>query len=657
MGDERIEKKRLVLCLSGGGLRATLFHLGVVKALRTHQLSGKSALQTVDEVYSVSGGSILAAHMLVNWSRYTDPDDNVFAQVEREILKFAASNIRDRILRRWFLTGWLGGLHSLCSRLPFVGGFFGKTKGLFSRTYWLQTQYESRKFVGKKGIGEATARPETHPQFHFLATSFKTGELCSFSGDRFEIEARDGQEDQAPQFAPTPCGHLRLSLAVAASSAFPPMFPPIELTDDQLANPNDEKFLTAISLSDGGVYDNLGIEKFRRNWERQDRPPTRLIISDAGGSFRTSAENNYGNVVARNVRASDILMHRIGDKLKADIKALDNQIIDDVTIRISDTVRGADVSEAVQQRLRLVRTDLDRFDGKLADMLVRHGERLAKASIPWLPVKGESEMGNLVSPTSAETEALDAILQRAANRSFRSLMFGRDWTTPIFLPAFLALLLSLPVAIGFGAWTYVKNAQLATQKTVLAKQKTELASGLQQDIQNAGTVFAELRDKCLERNRVCSRLDYEKLADKLHVALNEARQAVNVRLPQRNTDTKANVGASIPTEPPTAISGQQTIPHRQKIYVQFAGLIAREKVKLLYNDLRKNGWAVQGNSGERVPSAYGLNEVRYSGGEENKMAAIKLAEAVQRSSIAGADISVNKLDIIQPDVLEVWISR
>ena len=47
---------RLGLALSGGGLRATLFHLGVVRFLRDAGL-----LRDITHIVSVSGGSILGA--------------------------------------------------------------------------------------------------------------------------------------------------------------------------------------------------------------------------------------------------------------------------------------------------------------------------------------------------------------------------------------------------------------------------------------------------------------------------------------------------------------------------------------------------------------------------------------------------------------------
>ena len=55
---------KLGLALSSGGFRATLYHLGVVRFLRD-----AGALQDVTDIASVSGGSILAAHLVLNWVR------------------------------------------------------------------------------------------------------------------------------------------------------------------------------------------------------------------------------------------------------------------------------------------------------------------------------------------------------------------------------------------------------------------------------------------------------------------------------------------------------------------------------------------------------------------------------------------------------------
>ena len=56
---------RIGLALSGGGFRATLFHLGMIRFMREAAI-----LPAVTHITSVSGGSILAAHLVLNSERY-----------------------------------------------------------------------------------------------------------------------------------------------------------------------------------------------------------------------------------------------------------------------------------------------------------------------------------------------------------------------------------------------------------------------------------------------------------------------------------------------------------------------------------------------------------------------------------------------------------
>jgi predicted acylesterase/phospholipase RssA len=56
-----IAMKKIGLALSGGGHRAALYHLGVVRFLRD-----AGVLPQVTHITSVSGGSIFAAHLALN---------------------------------------------------------------------------------------------------------------------------------------------------------------------------------------------------------------------------------------------------------------------------------------------------------------------------------------------------------------------------------------------------------------------------------------------------------------------------------------------------------------------------------------------------------------------------------------------------------------
>src|SRR5688572_11493263 len=69
-GDDRAPgnqpEQGTALCLSGGGYRAMLFHTGSLL-----YLNQRSWLPKIDRISSVSGGSITAAVLAMNWGRLT----------------------------------------------------------------------------------------------------------------------------------------------------------------------------------------------------------------------------------------------------------------------------------------------------------------------------------------------------------------------------------------------------------------------------------------------------------------------------------------------------------------------------------------------------------------------------------------------------------
>ena len=151
---------KLGLALSGGGFRATLYHLGVVRFLRD-----AGALQNVSDIASVSGGSILAAHLVLNWDRYNGDDAN-FAAAASEIVKFVQFDVRNHIVRR--LPMQLP--FRLLAKLPFLEGRRFTPNALLDRYY--------RKYLyGDRCLHEL---PE-QPMLHMLATNVSTGALSAFN--------------------------------------------------------------------------------------------------------------------------------------------------------------------------------------------------------------------------------------------------------------------------------------------------------------------------------------------------------------------------------------------------------------------------------------------------------------------------------------------
>jgi hypothetical protein len=72
-----------------------LYHLGVARYLRDADL-----LSSVSHITSVSGGSVFAAHLALNWDRYCGTPEQ-FDEAAREILDFVRLDVRNRIIRRY----------------------------------------------------------------------------------------------------------------------------------------------------------------------------------------------------------------------------------------------------------------------------------------------------------------------------------------------------------------------------------------------------------------------------------------------------------------------------------------------------------------------------------------------------------------------------
>src|SRR5436853_4611803 len=68
-------KDELGLCLSGGGYRAMLFHLGAL-----WRLNELGCLTKLDRISSVSGGSITAGVLAVNWPHLDFDRDGIAQQ-------------------------------------------------------------------------------------------------------------------------------------------------------------------------------------------------------------------------------------------------------------------------------------------------------------------------------------------------------------------------------------------------------------------------------------------------------------------------------------------------------------------------------------------------------------------------------------------------
>jgi predicted acylesterase/phospholipase RssA len=228
---------KLGLALSGGGFRATLFHLGVVRFLRD-----AGALRDVTDITSVSGGSILAAHLVLNWDQYNG-DEQRFTEAATQIVKFVQFDVRNHIVRRLPLLYVLG---FLAKRLP------GRRRGLTANA--ILERYYARFLYGGRCLYELPERP----RLHILATNISNGGLSAFNRDGLYIQQRT--QAGAPEFDRISGQMASIARIVGASSAFPGFFSPVAIRAADLGV-REGQFPTEW-FTDGGVYDNLGIRAF-----------------------------------------------------------------------------------------------------------------------------------------------------------------------------------------------------------------------------------------------------------------------------------------------------------------------------------------------------------------------------------------------------------
>jgi NTE family protein len=239
------------LALSGGGIRATLFHLGALTRLRELDWLGR-----LDRVSSVSGGSIMSAILARAWPELSAEgfSSRVFERlVTRPTLRFA-----DRTIDVFVIAAGL---------IPGVN-----PADLLARRF-------DRILTGGMRLADLPDRP----RFVFNAATLATGVSWRF---------------QKPYMGDSRLGvvcepDLPLSRAVAASASFPPFVAPLvlDLRGMELRKTpgadlfDDERYLALherVLLLDGGAYDNLGIEPVEGR--------CRIVLaSDAGGNLRVDA--------------------------------------------------------------------------------------------------------------------------------------------------------------------------------------------------------------------------------------------------------------------------------------------------------------------------------------------------------------------------------
>ena len=234
------------IALSGGGFRATLFHTGAL--IRLNQMR---MLPEIGTFSSVSGGSIIAGLLATKW----------------ENLKFAngaALNFNREIVK----PAWDFCCKNIDQKTAILSVITGGAE--------LEKIYRDQ-LVGTTTFNQLPDKPE----FVFNAAHLETGRNCTLSKEKLHTW-RLG-DIKIPE--------MQIAKAIAASSAFPPAFPPVILKLDPSAFIKSEhadllhreELKRRISLTDGGVYDNLGVNAIRDF--------NTILVSDASAPLQANPIN------------------------------------------------------------------------------------------------------------------------------------------------------------------------------------------------------------------------------------------------------------------------------------------------------------------------------------------------------------------------------
>lgn len=353
---------RIGLALSGGGVRATIFHLGALA-----RLARQSLIENITFLSTVSGGSLAVALVWACSDKTWPGSDAILRSTIPRARRLLTAHGLDRAcLQHMFFCPWV-------LRHGRAGALAGALQDRWS-------------------LGGLLSDLPNNPRWIINATCYETGKNWRFMKQRMG--------DYVAGYVGSP--QLPLAQAVAASSAVPGLVGSLKLhtsrfewfafDGQQTPRPHAPEFPT-LRLWDGGVYDNLGVEAlfkpaglFRDGFDF-------LIVSDASARLgsetrRLRAPRRLLNIATdqvRGLRARAVVSHLqrnpgAGAYLKfgnteariyrdANRPAMVEHIRD-------DSLRDSEVQQAARFGTTLRRCTIREYD-----LLFAHGHQVADATL------------------------------------------------------------------------------------------------------------------------------------------------------------------------------------------------------------------------------------------------------------------------------------
>ena len=250
------ENHKIGLALSGGGFRATLYAVGSLIRLNETGL-----LKDIDTITSVSGGAIAAGYLAKIWDQ----------------LKFNPETGSAEEFEAHYAVPLLAFCHRT---IDLKAGFSGLFSPFHSIGDKLIQQYDKHLFSELKL--DQVANDEDAPEFVYYATNYDTGVSAQITKQAF-YDHKIGRAT----------GHgISLAQAVAISSSFPPFFAPVTLDGSQWkwTKTNyaelfeQDSLRRRLILCDGGLYDNLGLEKLWKTGSQREFDT--VFVCDSGAPLQ-----------------------------------------------------------------------------------------------------------------------------------------------------------------------------------------------------------------------------------------------------------------------------------------------------------------------------------------------------------------------------------
>jgi len=344
------------IALSGGGYRATLFHLGAMR-----RLNEIGWLPRLDRIVSVSGGSLLLGYLLCRTPEVLDKSKRIAAEdwsskVSGPVHRFVKNDLRTTQTLLNFTLNWV----------------FNRDKRLDSSIKRLTKLYGQKTFGDVKRLNKNSRWPEVY----IVATDCVYGQAFKFSN----VPKKSGHQ----LIGKATMADFPIAKACMISACFPPIFGPYfpKFSTDEFtgkAHSDSEKIkIKNLALVDGGLYDNLGINLIIGG------PKTFIrLFSDAGSPLGVAKnETRSARIVIRYLKLMTGFIGRLNFQRVRTIRANSYAFWSSQFYQKGSGINDFGYSsEIVEGYLEDVRTDLDMFTEAEAKILENHGYAQAEFAL------------------------------------------------------------------------------------------------------------------------------------------------------------------------------------------------------------------------------------------------------------------------------------